>query len=45
VLPQPTGDSSGDHRHSGWQSMSDATPSKLTALTERAAAENNQLPH
>ena len=44
VLPQPTGDSSGDHRHSGWQSMSDATPSKLTALTERAAAENNQLP-
>ena len=45
VLPQPTGDSSGDHRHSGWQSMSDATPSRLTALTERAAAENNQLPH
>jgi NAD(P)-dependent dehydrogenase (short-subunit alcohol dehydrogenase family) len=45
VLPSATGDSSGDHRHSGWQSMSDATPSKLTALTERAAAENNQLPH
>jgi hypothetical protein len=45
VLPQGTGDSSGDHRHSGWQSMSDATPSRLTALTERAAAENNQLPH
>src|SRR3954468_18998463 len=45
VLPQPTEDGSGDHRHSGWQSMSDATPSKLTALTERAAAENNQLPH
>ena len=45
VLPQATGDSSGDQRHSGWQSMSDATPSRLTALTERAAAENNQLPH
>jgi len=44
VLPQPT-DSSGDHRHSGWQSLSDAAPSKLTALTERAAAKNNQLPH
>ena len=45
VLPQPTGDSSGDQRHSGWQSLSDAAPSKLTALTERAAALNNQLPH
>ena len=45
VLPEPTGDPSGDQRHSGWQSLSDAAPSKLTALTERAAALNNQLPH
>jgi NAD(P)-dependent dehydrogenase (short-subunit alcohol dehydrogenase family) len=45
VLPQPTGDDSGDRRHSGWQSLSGAAPSKLTALTERAAAENNQMPH
>jgi len=45
VLPQPTSDGSGDHRHSGWQSLSDVAPSRLTALTERAAAENNQLPH
>jgi NAD(P)-dependent dehydrogenase (short-subunit alcohol dehydrogenase family) len=44
VLPQPT-DASGDHRRSGWQSLSDAVPSRLTTLTERAAAENNQLPH
>ena len=44
VLPQAT-DASGDHRHSGWQSLSDGAPSKLTALTERAAAQNNQLPH
>jgi NAD(P)-dependent dehydrogenase (short-subunit alcohol dehydrogenase family) len=45
VLPQPTGDDSGDHRRSGWQSQSDAAPARLTTLTERAAAENNQLPH
>jgi len=45
VLPQPTGDRSGDQRHSGWQSLSNAAPSKLTALTERAAVKNNQLPH
>jgi NAD(P)-dependent dehydrogenase (short-subunit alcohol dehydrogenase family) len=45
LLPEPTADDSGDRRHSGWQSMSEATPSRLTALTEKAAAENNQLPH
>src|SRR5262249_8687316 len=45
VLPSPTEDGSGDHRRSGWQSLSDSAPSRLTALTERAAAENNQLPH
>jgi short-subunit dehydrogenase len=44
VLPAPTGDDSGDQRHSGWQSMSQAAPSKLTTLTERAAAANNQVP-
>jgi NAD(P)-dependent dehydrogenase (short-subunit alcohol dehydrogenase family) len=44
VLPAPT-DGSGDQRHSGWQSLSDWAPSKLTTRTERAAAENNELPH
>jgi short-subunit dehydrogenase len=44
VLPPPTGDGSGDERHSGWQSLSEWAPSKLTTLTDRAAAENNELP-
>jgi NAD(P)-dependent dehydrogenase (short-subunit alcohol dehydrogenase family) len=44
VLPEPTQDDSGDRRRSGWQSMSEAAPSRLTTLTEKAAAENNQLP-
>ena len=44
MLPGPT-DDSGNRAHSGWQSLSDKAPSKLTALTERAAEENNQLPH
>jgi NAD(P)-dependent dehydrogenase (short-subunit alcohol dehydrogenase family) len=44
LLPPPT-DESGNEAHSGWQSLSDKAPSKLTTLTERAAAENNQLPH
>jgi NAD(P)-dependent dehydrogenase (short-subunit alcohol dehydrogenase family) len=44
VLPAPTQDDSGDRRRSGWQSMSPGAPSRLTTLTERAAAENNQLP-
>jgi short-subunit dehydrogenase len=44
LLPPPT-DGSGDRRHSGWQSLSDRVPSKLTALTERAAEQNNELPH
>ncbi len=43
VLPQPTGDGSGDRRRSGWQSLSRLAPSKLTMLTERAAAQHNQL--
>jgi hypothetical protein len=44
ALPAPTDDPSGDRRHSGWQSRSDWAPSTLTALTNRAAAENNELP-
>jgi NAD(P)-dependent dehydrogenase (short-subunit alcohol dehydrogenase family) len=44
LLPPPT-DESGDKAHSGWQSLSDQAPSKLTTLTERAAQENNELPH
>ncbi len=43
LLPQPT-DGSGDRARSGWQSMSSWAPSRLTALTNRAAAENNELP-
>jgi NAD(P)-dependent dehydrogenase (short-subunit alcohol dehydrogenase family) len=44
MLPPPT-DESGNKAHSGWQSLSDKAPSKLTTLTERAALENNELPH
>jgi hypothetical protein len=43
VLPGPT-DASGDQARSGWQSPSEWAPSKLTMLTERAAAQNNELP-
>jgi len=35
----------GNAAHSGWQSLSDRAPSRLTKLTERAAAENNELPY
>ena len=45
LLPGPTDDGSGDERRSGWQSTSPWAPSKLTTLTERAAARNNELPH
>jgi len=45
MLPGPIDHRSGDERHSGWQSLSNWAPSKLTTLTERAAAENNELPH
>ena len=44
LLPGPTNES-GDQARSGWQSLSDWAPSKLTTLTDRAAAENNELPH
>src|SRR5947209_304880 len=40
VLPGPT-DASGDGARSGWQSLSDWAPSRLTTLTERAAERNN----
>ena len=43
MLPSPA-DGDGHKAHSGWQSGSEWAPSKLTALTERAAAENNELP-
>jgi short-subunit dehydrogenase len=44
VLPRPAEDG-GDERHSGWQSLSSWAPSRLTKLSEQAAAENNELPH
>jgi NAD(P)-dependent dehydrogenase (short-subunit alcohol dehydrogenase family) len=44
LLPKPTGDA-GTERHSGWQSLSSWAPSRLTTLSERAAAANNELPH
>jgi NAD(P)-dependent dehydrogenase (short-subunit alcohol dehydrogenase family) len=44
VLPEPS-DETGDQRRSGWQSLSKWAPSRLTTLSERAAAENNELPH
>jgi NAD(P)-dependent dehydrogenase (short-subunit alcohol dehydrogenase family) len=44
VLPGPA-ENAGPGAHSGWQSLSARTPSRLTKLTERAAAENNELPH
>jgi NAD(P)-dependent dehydrogenase (short-subunit alcohol dehydrogenase family) len=42
VLPDPS-DNGGSAAHSGWQSMSERTPSTLIRLTERAAAANNEL--
>jgi NAD(P)-dependent dehydrogenase (short-subunit alcohol dehydrogenase family) len=43
VLPQPTG-RKGDSARSGWQSFSAWAPSRLTALTDQAAAANNEVP-
>jgi NAD(P)-dependent dehydrogenase (short-subunit alcohol dehydrogenase family) len=43
VLPPPS-EAAGPEAHSGWQSLSNWAPSKLTRLTERAASENNELP-
>jgi NAD(P)-dependent dehydrogenase (short-subunit alcohol dehydrogenase family) len=43
LLPAAT-DESGDRPRTGWQSGSNWAPSRLTRLTERAAAANNELP-
>jgi NAD(P)-dependent dehydrogenase (short-subunit alcohol dehydrogenase family) len=43
LLPAPS-PTSGGERWTGWQSMSDWAPSKLTQLAERAAVENNEVP-
>jgi NAD(P)-dependent dehydrogenase (short-subunit alcohol dehydrogenase family) len=43
MLPEATGES-GNRARPGWQSVSDWAPSRLTQLSDRAAAENNELP-
>lgn len=43
VLPRPAEDA-GTEAHSGWQSLSEWAPSRLTRLTEQAAASNNEVP-
>jgi NAD(P)-dependent dehydrogenase (short-subunit alcohol dehydrogenase family) len=43
LLPAPTG-TLGNESHSGWHSTSRWAPSPLTRLTERSAAENNEVP-
>jgi NAD(P)-dependent dehydrogenase (short-subunit alcohol dehydrogenase family) len=43
LLPPPTS-TADTASHVGWQSLSDWAPSRLTALSERAAAENNEVP-
>jgi hypothetical protein len=43
VLPPPTG-MFGNESHTGWQSGSQWAPSPLTRLSERSAAENNEVP-
>jgi NAD(P)-dependent dehydrogenase (short-subunit alcohol dehydrogenase family) len=43
ILPGPS-DEGGTKAYSGWQSMSDRTASPLIRLTEKAAAENNEIP-
>jgi NAD(P)-dependent dehydrogenase (short-subunit alcohol dehydrogenase family) len=43
LLPGPS-PTAGDERWSGWQSLSDWAPSKLTRLAEQAALENNETP-
>jgi NAD(P)-dependent dehydrogenase (short-subunit alcohol dehydrogenase family) len=43
VLPGPS-DDAGHEAHSGWQSLSNWAPSRITRLSERAASENNELP-
>ena len=43
LLPGPAADAD-PTSHSGWQSLSDWAPSRLTTLTDKAAAENNEVP-
>jgi NAD(P)-dependent dehydrogenase (short-subunit alcohol dehydrogenase family) len=43
MLPSPTG-TLGNESHSGWHSGSRWAPSPLTRLSERSAAQNNELP-
>jgi NAD(P)-dependent dehydrogenase (short-subunit alcohol dehydrogenase family) len=43
MLPGPTG-TLGNESHSGWHSGSRWAPSPLTRLSERSAAQNNELP-
>jgi len=43
MLPPPA-EGAGTEAHSGWQSLSDWAPSRLTRMTERAASQNNELP-
>lgn len=43
LLPSAV-DAAGNRQHSGWQSSSKWAPSTLTRLSERPAAENNELP-
>jgi hypothetical protein len=42
ILPDPT-DPASTESHSGWQSLSDWAPSKLTRLS-KAALDNNEVP-
>jgi NAD(P)-dependent dehydrogenase (short-subunit alcohol dehydrogenase family) len=43
LLPAPI-DESGNRARSGWQSLSGRVPTRLIRMTDRAAAENNELP-
>ena len=43
MLPSPA-DAPSEASHTGWQSTSSWAPSRLTRMTERAAAENNEVP-
>jgi NAD(P)-dependent dehydrogenase (short-subunit alcohol dehydrogenase family) len=40
----PSAQPGGHTAHSGWQSLSTIAPSPLTRLSDRAAAENNEIP-
>jgi NAD(P)-dependent dehydrogenase (short-subunit alcohol dehydrogenase family) len=44
MLPSASDSASASQERSGWQSASRWAPSMLTRLTERSAAENNELP-